>query len=196
MSFSESDSGNTKFVKGAIFVSLLTASSVSFFLTLAEFVDTKKQSSDLVKIFSTPRKLDSASEQRIKEINDDMVKLNELLKSMKASDSDVPFNIDLAKIETKVGELNSRLTVLENAISSNPEKALIVPMLRKDHEALVKQFNDSLVSSKLDYDRLWSMLMLLLTSIGGAVIVLSGWALKSLLVNRDKRAVLQKHSTG
>ncbi|VVO15791.1 hypothetical protein PS914_04538 [Pseudomonas fluorescens] len=54
-----------------------------------------------------------------------------------------------------------------------------------DHEALVKQFNDSVVSSKLDYDRLWGMLMLLLTSLGAAVVVLSGWALKSVFSKTD-----------
>ncbi|MDH1260365.1 hypothetical protein N5C62_22105 [Pseudomonas atacamensis] len=194
MSFGESDSGGAKFLKGSVIVSVMTVGSLSFFLSLTEFFDTKKQSSDLVKIFSTPRKLDSVSEQRIKEINSEMSALNTLLKSMK--DSEVPVNVDFAKLESQVGELNSRLTTLENAISSNPEKALIVPMLRKDHEALAKQFNDSLVSSKLDYDRLWSMLMLLLTSLGAAVVVLSGWALKSLLVNPNKRTALQKRSAG
>jgi len=100
----------------------------------------------------------------------------------------VPINVDVSQLESKVGEITTRLTILENAISNNPEKALIVPMLRKDHEALVKQFNDSLVSSKLDYDRLWSMLMLLLTSLGGAVVVLSGWALRSIFIKSDTRS--------
>lgn len=180
MSVIESYLQNTKAVAVlALTVTIFVAGASSLF-TLSEFVGTKKESAELVKAFAFPVGLDLAGQEKIKQFSDELRTLDFQLKAMKDSAVKVPVNVDVSLLESKLTKLAGRLEVLENAISNNPEKALIVPMLRKDHELLVKQFNDSLIAIKLDYDRLWGMLMLLLTSLGAAVIVLCGWALKSV----------------
>ncbi|MGE7815410.1 hypothetical protein ACQKMW_18550 [Pseudomonas sivasensis] len=185
MSVSDTLFVKSKMFRGSILGVVLLASSVSFVITLTEFVDSKQQSLYLERLFVNPAKLTSVSEGDIKRIEGQLSAVKDELVSMKISAITVPVSIDVTRVEQKIDDVASRLALLESAISNNPERALAVPMLRKDHEALVKQFNDSVVSSKLDYDRLWGMLMLLLTSLGAAVVVLSGWALKSVFSKGD-----------
>ncbi len=189
MSISESLLNKSKIFRGSFFGAVLVASSASFVITLTEFVDSKQQISNLQRLFINPAQLTSVSDSDIEKINDQLSALKDELVSMKVSAITVPVSVDVSRVEAKINDVASRLALLEGAISNNPERALAVPMLRKDHEALVKQFNDSVVSSKLDYDRLWGMLMLLLTSLGAAVVVLSGWALKNVLSKSDTKVV-------
>lgn len=177
-----SDSYLTKYkVLSAVSVSaVMLTTIVSFYFTLTEFVDTKRQSSDWVEILRRPPALSASEKEKLDRLNADIKSVNALIESMKASaDKSYP-SMDLSVLDGKLDDLSRRLKVLESAISSDPEKALLVPMLRKDHELLAKQFKDSVVAAKLDYDRLWGLLMLLLTTIGAAVLALSGWALKSI----------------
>ncbi len=152
----------------------------SSYYTFTEFVDTKRQSSDWVEVLTRQPGLSVSEKEKLDRMNSELKSVNALIESIKVSANKSYPNMDLAVLDGKVDDLARRLKILENAISSDPEKALVVPMLRKDHELLAKQFKDSVVAAKLDYDRLWGILMLLLTSIGAAVIALSGWALKSI----------------
>lgn len=188
MSFTESVLINSNVFKGSIFTLALIVSSVSFVVTLTEFFDSKKQSSYLEVLFNAPARLESVGQGEVEKIYTKLSNLKEEVASMKGAAINVPVSVDVSRIEENVAGIAKRLALLESAISNNPEKALAVPMLRKDHEALVKQFNDSIVASKLDYDRLWSMLMLLLTTLGGGVVLLSGWALKSIFTKTGSQA--------
>jgi hypothetical protein len=188
MSFTESVLINSNVFKGSVFTLALIVSSVSFVVTLTEFFDSKKQSSYLEVLFNAPAKLEPVGQGEMEKIYTKLSDLKEEVASMKGAAINVPVSVDVSRIEENVAGMAKRLALLESAISNNPEKALAVPMLRKDHEALVKQFNDSIVASKLDYDRLWSMLMLLLTTLGGGVVLLSGWALKSIFTKTGNQA--------
>jgi hypothetical protein len=175
-----------KGVTAGLIVSVMISTVLASYFTFSEFVDTKRQSSELTRIFNRPSELDSKSKAELDRMSAELKSINAYFMALRqASEKNNP-NMDLSMLDGKTEDISRRLKVLEGAISNDPEKALVVPMLRKDHELLVKQFNDSLVASKLDYDRLWGILMLLLTSIGAAVIGLCGWALKSVFTkSRD-----------
>lgn len=177
---SESYVNKYKALSAVSVVAVMLMTIASSYFTLTEFVDTKRQSSDWVEILTRQPALSTSEKENLDRINSELKSVNALIESMRVSaDKSYP-SMDLSVLDGKLDDLARRLKVLENAISSDPEKALVVPMLRKDHELLAKQFKDSVVAAKLDYDRLWGILMLLLTSIGAAVIALSGWALKSI----------------
>jgi hypothetical protein len=180
MSLAEDLLIKSKLFRGSVFSTLFLLSSISVVITMTEFVDSKQQRSYIERFFNAPSNLASVNHADMERISAQLNSVKDELNSVKASAITVPVSIDVNRLEERIEGVANRLTLLESAISSNPEKALAVPMLRKDHETLVKQFNDSLISSKLDYDRLWGMLMLFLSSLGAAVVVVSGWALKSV----------------
>ncbi|WP_455827877.1 hypothetical protein [Pseudomonas kilonensis] len=189
MSLAEHVLVSSKVLRGSVFTGTLLVSSLTFVVALTEFYDSKKQSSYLETLFNNPGKIDPLREFDLEKFNAQLSAVKNELESMKGTAITSPEHIDVVRVEAKIDSITNRLELLEGAISNNPEKALSVPMLRKDHEALVKQLNDSLVASKLDYDRLWSMLMLLLTSLGGAVVILSGWALKSIFSKTETQSL-------
>ncbi|MGO0633121.1 hypothetical protein ACTORR_24365 [Pseudomonas sp. SAR267] len=170
-----------KAFSASLLAAVMVGSIVTSVVTFTEFVGTKKEAKNWASFLSSPVSFDFSAKEKLDSLNAEIKSVNSIVAAMRESaDKSYP-NMDLSVMDGKLDDLSRRLKLLESAIASDPEKALVVPMLRKDHELLVKQFNDCLVASKLDYDRLWGMLMILLTTFGAAVVGVSGWALKSLL---------------
>lgn len=178
MSLLEDMFTKTKAVPGLILAIAMAGAALSSVLTSMEFLDTKRQSDDLRRIFVNP---DKVGLDQVERIDKDLKALKEKISSIKAEAVKVPVNADLTALEARLEGLSKRLELFESAISNSPEKALAVPLLRKDHESLVRQFKDSQVSAKLEYDRVWTLIMLFLSAFGVAVVGLCGWALKSLI---------------
>lgn len=166
-------------------VAVIAGFSASTFVAFNEYVDTKDTARDLVRLLSGSSDGSQTEQARLDSLKAAIDNVKKDLDSLKSFPPPTGSNVELSPLRAEVTSLASRLTLLETAISNSPERALSVPMLRKDHEILVKQLNDSVLSSKLDYERLWSMLMLLLTVIGTAIVGVSGWAFRSIITNKS-----------
>lgn len=69
-------------------------------------------------------------------------------------------NIDAktAVIISETSQLKSRLDLIESSISENPQRALSLPMLRRDQEELSRKLDEFRISTKADNDRLWGQM--------------------------------------
>lgn len=89
-------------------------------------------------------------------------------------------NIDYVLLDKRINELSSRLGALEAAISESPEKALSIPMLRKDQKSLSKELDASRSAFKSEVDRLNDQFRWILSGIATALVLMLGGALAML----------------
>ncbi|MFK3718666.1 hypothetical protein ACI2J9_03590 [Pseudomonas fulva] len=89
-------------------------------------------------------------------------------------------NLDYVLIDKRISELSNRLGALEAAISDSPEKALSVPMLRKDQAALSREVDASRIAVKSEIDRLNDQFKWILNGIAAALVLMLGAALSML----------------
>lgn len=62
---------------------------------------------------------------------------------------------ELTSLRASVEQIDSRLLVLERSISDNPEKALSIPMLRKDQENMAKAIEGNKLAVSSDLSRIY-----------------------------------------
>lgn len=89
-------------------------------------------------------------------------------------------NIDYVLLDKRISELSNRLGALEAAISDSPEKALSVPMLRKDQASLSREVEASRIAVKSEIDRLNEQFKWILNGIAAALVLMLGAALTML----------------
>lgn len=89
-------------------------------------------------------------------------------------------NVDYVLLDKRISELSNRLGALEAAISESPEKALSIPMLRKDQKSLSKELDASRSAFKSEMDRLNDQFRWILSGIATALVLMLGGALAML----------------
>lgn len=90
---------------------------------------------------------------------------------------------ELEKLRLQNGQLELRLGRLEGALTVNAEKALSLPMMRKDLDGLNARLAEHRSMAILEVDRLYSVLLwalgimvtLLIALVGGAFALKQGW---------------------
>ena len=97
--------------------------------------------------------------------------------------------LQYSALESSVIKIDSRLSVLERSISDNPEKALSIPMLRKDQENMAKSIEANRVAVAVEVDRIYDMQKWILGGIGtvlfAVVTALFAALYKAVMGNRD-----------
>lgn len=166
-----------------VLVLIFTATSFN------EFIDSKALQKELARAFLDPVSLAPGKNDEIAGLKKTITSLSSTVAELQGAQGSSPQPVQVAYLDTKIEALSSRLSVLESAISNSPERALAVPMLRKDHDALAKQVNDSAIALKFDYDRLWGILMLILTVVGTAVLGVGGWVFKNLVIQSSRPSI-------
>lgn len=151
-----------------------------------EYVDSKALQKEFARAVLDPQSLGAEKADELAKLKQAVSSLTSTVAALQRPDSSSPQPVQLVSLEGKMEALSARLSVLESAISNSPERALAVPMLRKDHDALTKQVNDAAIALKLDYDRLWGILMLILTVVGTSVLGVGGWVFKNLITQPSK----------
>lgn len=154
--------------------------------TFIEFVDTRSQLKEFTRAALDPLSFAPDRVDEFEKLKNAVASISKTIGTIQGDDGSSPQPVQLASLESKIDALGARLNILESSISNSPERALAVPMLRKDHDALAKQVNDSAVALKLEYDRLWGILMLILTVAGTAVLGVGGWVFKSLITHPSR----------
>lgn len=86
---------------------------------------------------------------------------------------------NLSIVIRRIESLDDRLTLLEKAIEANPEKALAIPMMRKDMELSQTKFENSLQIVSKDVERIDSYFKYIFTAIGSALFAVVGLFAKS-----------------
>lgn len=88
--------------------------------------------------------------------------------------------LEFSVVSAKVAELESRLAVLEKSISDTPEKALSVPMLRKDQDNLSKTFEANRVAVAAEIARVNDLQKWILGGIGAVLVAVIAGLFTSL----------------
>ena len=86
-----------------------------------------------------------------------------------------------AEIALQASSLNTRLGLLEVALQESPEKALSIPLLRKDLSKLDRRTIDYRSVSQGEFSRLYSQQTWILGGIGTALLAVAGGSITILL---------------
>ncbi len=78
-------------------------------------------------------------------------------------------------------KLDSRLTALESAILDSPEKALSLPLIRKDITEAIRRAEESRLVGKAEVDRLYEQQKWMLGGIGAALFAVAGGSITIVL---------------
>jgi len=109
---------------------------------------------------------------------------SELLESLKSTleKSGERYNVsaDNLVMAGEVAQLGARLDLIEKSISSNPERALSIPLLRRDQDELSRKLEEYRVSAKADSDRLWGQQNTILQGIGALLLAVAAGAITIL----------------
>jgi len=92
--------------------------------------------------------------------------------------TDVGAQIALTRSDVEV--LDSRIQILEDGLLENPEKALAVPLLRKDIQQIEYSYKENLAAMSMNLDRLydqnkWFIRLMLTMAIGFIGLVVSNF---------------------
>lgn len=79
-------------------------------------------------------------------------------------------SLEISVVSAKLDEIEKRLATMEKSISDNPEKALSVPMLRKDQDNLSKNFDANRIAFAAEIARVNDLQKWILGSIGGVLV--------------------------
>lgn len=80
------------------------------------------------------------SRERMVDLESNMAAIKAQLEGIKELPSDLPVSSKVKEIEAKIDTVNSKLDALNKAILESPEKALALPLLRRDMDSLQKQY--------------------------------------------------------
>ncbi len=119
------------------------------------------------------KKAESRYEDRLQAIELSVKKLSSI-KGAGQSIGNVQVSSDLSVLNTRVNNLSA-------AIMSSPEKALALPLLRRDVDAITKRIDEVQAQSKADMDRLYEQQKWMLGGIGTVLIAVAGGAITIIL---------------
>ncbi|SAE10441.1 hypothetical protein [Enterobacter hormaechei] len=90
-------------------------------------------------VMSIPFSDKTKEEPLAKEINmyrDEVVQLRNTLAALKNTSTLTPENVRIEVLESKVTEIEKKVNALNDILGSNPEKAMALPLMRKDLDSL------------------------------------------------------------
>ncbi|MDH2077200.1 hypothetical protein [Pseudomonas atacamensis] len=120
-------------------------------------------------VFSDPSKFASADEVEL--LRSSVSKAEELLSSAikqinQPNNNGQVLIVELTSLKAAVKSIDERLEILERSISENPEKALSIPMLRKDQENMSKAIEGNKVAVSAELTRIYDQQKWILGGIG------------------------------
>ncbi|WP_256818949.1 hypothetical protein [Pseudomonas putida] len=104
----------------------------------------------------------------------------------KGQGNELSANLEISVISAKLAEIDRRLATMEKSISSDPEKALSIPMLRKDQDNLSKTFDTNRVAVAAELARVNDLQKWILGGIGTVLVTLIAGLFTSLFTVLSK----------
>lgn len=161
-------------------------SAIMVAFSFSGFIDTKSNTSDAVEVVVSSFGRQYASAESLNDFKYRLDALNNEIKSLQQVKLPPQSEIDLAPIDARLSELSKRLSDLETAITSDPVKALALPILKRDYENLSKAVLQDKVSMREDLNRIWQFIFLCLGGLGSIGVAFSVWWAKSVGKQPDK----------
>ena len=101
--------------------------------------------------------------------------------------SDLNSKTEVADLKSSLAELDARMARIESAISNEPERALTVPLLRKDLDFAVEKIEMSSLQINSIANGLDSLQKLILGGMGALLVAGLGWFLNALYERKKAR---------
>jgi len=118
---------------------------------------------------------------RVDELRNAVNELKVPLEALNQPNQEAALLIEHAELRSKAEVLEVRLRSLESAILESPERALSIPLLRKDVADLAKRAEEYRELSKSDIDRLYAQQTWMLGGIGTVLFAVAGGAITIVL---------------
>jgi len=164
------------------------ASGITAVFSFSGFLDTKNKASDAVEVVVSSFGKQYASADSLNGFKVQLDALNNEIKSLQQIKAPSQPEVDLAPVEASLSALSKRLSDLEAAITSDPVKALTLPLLKRDYENLSKAVLQDKVSIREDLNRIWQFIFLCLGGLGSIGVGLSVWWAKNVSKQSEKPA--------
>lgn len=103
----------------------------------------------------------------------------------KAFSQNVPGQVPV-KIAADVESLNNRMNSLSMAIMASPERAIAIPLLRRDIDGISQRMEELRIQGKSDMDRLYEQQKWMLGGIGTVLLAVAAGAISIILRSLPK----------
>ena len=137
--------------------------------------------------------IDFASSEDISKIKNEVANIRESLDQLRATvigmQTPVPESTLAARQAEMAGVVKSvetRIKSLESALVESPDKALAVPLMRKDISDLDLRYKEGRLASKSEFDRLYSQQTWMLSGIGTVLLAVAGASLTMFIKSLPK----------
>lgn len=117
----------------------------------------------------------------VDELRRDVEELKAPLIALQNAKQDSPLAVEQAKLTSRIEGVDARIASLESAILESPERALSIPLLRKEVGDLSKRNEEYRALSRADVDRLYAQQTWMLGGIGTVLLAVAGGAITIVL---------------
>jgi len=128
--------------------------------------------------------------EQLKTLQLQVSQLGELSEKMKKPVASNAQTAQQARLAAAMEDVEKRLGSLEKAILASPERALSIPLIRKDLDDSGKRLEEFKVSSRAELDRIYEQQKWMLGGIGTVLLAVAGGAITILLrsISKSKEA--------
>ena len=106
-----------------------------------------------------------------------LTRVDDLVKALTKPDPAASISVEQQKLSFQMNSLDERLKKIESVILESPERALSIPLLRKDIGEAVKRAEEYRAASRSDIDRLYEQQKWMLGGIGTVLLAVIGGAI-------------------
>ncbi len=129
--------------------------------------------------------------EKIEQVSTEVKNLDLRLKALTNIPPENAIGQELSGLKVEQSTTDKRLKTLEHAISDNPERALSVPLLRKDMEALQLRISSIQEATHDDVERLYTVMLWVLGSVVTVALTAFGLGLAHIRKNNPKAEAVE-----
>lgn len=119
----------------------------------------------------------SGIRSQIQTIEARLTRVDDLVKGLSTPNPAASISIEQEKLGAQIAAMNGRLKSIESAILESPERALSIPLLRKDIAESAKRVEEYRIASRFETDRLYEQQKWMLGGIGTVLLAVIGGAI-------------------
>jgi hypothetical protein len=145
-------------------------------LVLSNFADLTRNYRDRAQVdlvSATVNKQIAALDERIRLVNDEVKKIQQHIESLSTIPKEDALNIEIQNLKAATGEISAREAKIESAILESPSKALEIPLLKHDVDAIKESQQSSLAALKDSVDRIYDLNKWLLGAMAVSIVTLA-----------------------
>lgn len=171
-------------VAGAAAVGTIVAATSGLF-----FFSELRDASVEVALDATQARMAAELEREIAEIRSALSKVSETISDAADLPEGTAVALKFDSIETRLREIEERLhivDVIEAAVTESPERAMSIPMLRKDIDILQEDVSDDVSAIRLEIERIYDLGKWFLGLVATMAVGILGLAVGNLLKGKGE----------